>query len=95
MTTDLEQASRFITSAPGFTLLIASVLAIGVAAITSIFSVVNGVLLEPLAFPQAARFVAIQSETPGDSGGSASGRRCGACASEAGNAGRSGGGAPD
>src|SRR5215471_7470537 len=72
MTTDLKQAFRFITSAPGFTLLIVSVLAIGIAATTSIFSVVNGVLLEPLAFPQADRLIAIQSETDGDSDGSAS-----------------------
>jgi putative ABC transport system permease protein len=72
MTTDLKQAFRFFASAPGFTLLIVSVMAIGIAATTSIFSIVNGVLLEPLAFPQPDRLVAIQSETSDDADGSAS-----------------------
>ncbi|HKB10240.1 MAG TPA: ABC transporter permease [Vicinamibacterales bacterium] len=71
MFTDLRHAARLLLKAPGFTLLVVIVLALGIGATTSIFSVVNGVLLEPLPFPEAGRLIAIQSVTPGDDDGTA------------------------
>src|SRR5262249_30180234 len=68
MFTDLRPAGRLLLKAPGFALLVVAVLAIGIGATTSIFSVVNGVLLEPLPFPEADRLIAIQSVTQGDDG---------------------------
>src|SRR5262249_25298998 len=59
-------------NAPGFTLLVVVVLAVGIGATTSIFSVVNGVLLKPLPFPDADRLIAIQSVTQAEDDGSAS-----------------------
>jgi len=55
-----------------FTLLIVAVLAIGIGGTTSIFSIVNGVVLQPLPFRDADRLVAIQSATRGDEDGTAS-----------------------
>jgi len=72
MFTDLRHAVRLLLKAPGFTLLVVVVLAIGIGATTSIFSIVNGVLLKPLPFPDAERLVAIQSVTQSDDDGSAS-----------------------
>jgi hypothetical protein len=40
-------------------------LALGVAAVTVIFTVVNGVLLKPLPYPQADRLVNVWSSAPG------------------------------
>ena len=72
MSTDLRHAVRILRQAPGFTLLVVIVLAIGIGATTSIFSVVNGVLLKPLPFPDAGRLIAIQSGLRGDRDGTAS-----------------------
>ena len=72
MFSDLRHALRILRQAPGFTLLVVIVLAIGIGATTSIFSVVNGVLLKPLPFPDADRLIAIQSGLRGDHGGTAS-----------------------
>src|SRR5262245_55132047 len=72
MSTDLRHAARLLLNAPGFTLLVVVVLAIGIGATTSIFSIVNGVLLKPLPFAAADRLIAIQSVTQGDEDGSAS-----------------------
>src|SRR5262249_47968026 len=71
MFTDLRHAARLLLKAPGFTLLVVIVLALGIGATTSIFSVANGVLREPLPFPEAGRLIAIQSVTPGDDDGTA------------------------
>src|SRR5262245_54529068 len=72
MFTDLRHAVRLFLNAPGFTLLVVVVLAVGIGATTSIFSVVDGVLLKPLPFPDADRVIAIQSVTQADNDGSAS-----------------------
>ena len=72
MFTDLRHAVRLFFNAPGFTLLVVVVLAVGIGATTSIFSIVNGVLLRRLPFPDADRLIAIQSVTQADEDGSAS-----------------------
>jgi putative ABC transport system permease protein len=56
---DLRYALRQLARHPGFTLVAVSTLALGVGANTALFSVVHGVLLAPLAFPQAERLVSI------------------------------------
>ena len=54
---DLKHALRMLLRAPGFALMAIVTLALGVAAATTIFSVVSGVLLEPLPFHRPDRLV--------------------------------------
>ncbi len=55
------RAARVLGRNRGFTLVAVLTLALGIGANTAIFSVVNGVLLKPLAFPDGERIVAIQT----------------------------------
>jgi putative ABC transport system permease protein len=57
---DLRYASRRLRSSPGFTFITALTLAIGIGATTAIFSVVNGILFDPLPYPNPERIVAIR-----------------------------------
>jgi putative ABC transport system permease protein len=61
MFTDLRHALRLLSKAPGFSALIVVVLALGIGANTAIFSIVQGVLLAPLPFADAARLVAVDT----------------------------------
>jgi putative ABC transport system permease protein len=54
---DLRYAWRSYAKAPAFTLLVILTLALGIGASTAIFSIVNGILLKPLAFPQPDRLM--------------------------------------
>ncbi len=63
MIADLRQSCRSLRSSPGFSALVIVVLAVGIAANTAIFSVVNGVLLRPLPFTDADRLVAVDTTT--------------------------------
>jgi putative ABC transport system permease protein len=54
---DLRHAFRILTKAPGFSLVAILTIALGIGANTAIFTVVYGVLLRPLPFPQPDRLV--------------------------------------
>jgi predicted permease len=63
---DLRHAARQMTAAPGFTLLAVATLALGIGMSTAVFSVVDGVLLRPLPYPNAAELVMVREA--GDDG---------------------------
>src|SRR5437016_14389822 len=56
---DLKLAFRQLRKSPAFTLVAIIARALGIGANTAIFSVVEGVLLRPLPFPNAERLVRI------------------------------------
>src|SRR5215468_4911768 len=62
--TDVKYGARALLKNPGFATVAVLVLALGIGANTAIFSVVNAVLLRPLAFDQPERLVSLYHIPP-------------------------------
>jgi putative ABC transport system permease protein len=62
---DLRYAFRNLRKSPGYAAVTVLTLALGIGANTAIFSVVNGVVLKPLPYPDGDRLVFITSQFPG------------------------------
>ncbi|MEO6235984.1 MAG: ABC transporter permease [Vicinamibacterales bacterium] len=56
---DFRYALRMLRKTPGFTLVALATLAIGIGVNTAVFTVVNGLLLTPLPFPDPARLATV------------------------------------
>jgi predicted permease len=61
---DLRYGARMLSKHPGFTLIATLTLALGIGANTAIFSVINGVLLRPLAFHDTDRLFMLWADNP-------------------------------
>src|SRR5215472_1893641 len=61
---DIRYGARMLLKNPGFTAIAIVTLALGIGANTALFSVVNGVLLSPLPFPEPDRLITLFSQSP-------------------------------
>ena len=61
---DVRYGFRMLARSPGFAALVVGILAVGIAANTAIFSVVNAVILRPLPYKDSHRLVTIWEEGP-------------------------------
>src|SRR5215471_776682 len=65
---DVRHALRTLRRAPTFTTVALLTLAVGIGANTAVFSVVDGVVIKPLAYPHAEQLVAVKHVAPGAPG---------------------------
>jgi putative ABC transport system permease protein len=68
MIQDLRHSFRVLLEKPAFTIIAILVIGLGVGANAAIFSVVDGVLLRPLPYPDAQQLVYVRSDLLGESG---------------------------
>jgi putative ABC transport system permease protein len=61
---DLRYSVRMLRKSPVFAVVVILTLALGIGANTAIFSIVNGVILQPLPYPHSDRIVRIYSSHP-------------------------------
>ena len=61
---DIRYARRMLRSNPGFAAIAILILAVGIGATTSVFTVVNATLLRPLPFREPDRLIAVFLRMP-------------------------------
>jgi putative ABC transport system permease protein len=67
---DIRTALRSLTRTPGFTVVALLTLAIGIGSTTAIFSVVDGILLRPLPYPDPQAIVSVSRQSASGAAGS-------------------------
>src|SRR6267154_2304907 len=65
---DLKYAARTLRNSPGFTIIAIVTLGLGMAVNTTVFSVINGLILRPLPVPHAEQIAALAMQQAGTSG---------------------------
>src|ERR1041385_7234817 len=66
LTQDLLHGIRMLRKSPGVAAISILTLTLGIGANTALFSVVNGVLLNPLPYPHSEQLVSVFEKRPGD-----------------------------
>lgn len=68
VTSDIRAAFRLMFSQPGVTLVVVTMLALGIGANTTVFSLISALLLRPLPYPEPERLVRIHSVRGAETG---------------------------